>query len=84
MEPKADQCPFWRPQRRLIMLEATLRQAVKDGVQVLEIGEDVWALKHFYQGDIQNLLSSWDAVRQAVAPQIELRFQVGMSPALRN
>lgn len=64
---------------RLIMLEATLRQAVKDGVQVLEIGEDVWALKHFYQGDIQNLLSSWDAVRQAVAPQIELRFQVGMS-----
>lgn len=71
--------PFPDRTGRLRLLEATLRQAVKDGVSVLEIGEDVWALKHFYHGDVEDLLASWKAVREAAAPQIELRFQIGIS-----
>jgi adenosine deaminase len=71
--------PFPDRTGRLRLLEATLRQAVKDGVSVLEIGEDVWALKHFYHGDVENLLASWKAVQEAAAPQIELRFQIGIS-----
>ena len=66
--------PFPDRTGRLRLLEATLHQAVKDGVSVLEIGEDVWALKHFYHGDVENLLASWKAVQEAAAPQIELRF----------
>ena len=46
---------------------------------MLEIGEDVWALKHFYHGDVENLLASWKTVQEAAAPQIELRFQIGIS-----
>lgn len=71
--------PFPDRTGRLRLLEATQRQAVKDGVSVLEIGEDVWALKHFYHGDVENLLASWKTVQEAAAPQIELRFQIGIS-----
>lgn len=64
---------------RLQLLEAALHQAVKDGVTVLEIGEDVWALNPYYNKDVTQLLNTWQAARQRIAPNIELRLQIGMS-----
>lgn len=60
------------------LLEATLHQTVKAGVTVLEIGEDVWALYPYYNKDITKLLNIWQDARQRIAPNVELRLQIGM------
>ena len=43
---------FHSRKMRELLLEATLDQAKEDGVTVLEIGEDVWALQTYFHNDI--------------------------------
>jgi len=67
------------PARRRLLLEATLHQAHSDGVSVLDIGEDVWGLSEFYHGDVDALVRAFHDARDAIAPEIELRLQIGLS-----
>lgn len=67
------------PAQRKLLLEATFHQAKMDGVTVLEIGEDVWGLSEFYDGDVDALVRAFHAARDAIAPDIELRLQIGLS-----
>jgi adenosine deaminase len=62
-----------------VLLEAAFHQARKDGVKILEIGEDVWANAKYYGGDVSLLVDTFLEVRQRVAPCTELRFQIGLS-----
>ena len=64
---------------RKLLIEATFAQAKRDGVKVLEIGEDVWGLGEFFRGDIEELISSFQEANDRIAPEIELRLQIGMS-----
>ena len=67
------------PAQRRLLLEATFHQAKTDGVTVLEIGEDVWGLSEFYDGDVDALVRAFHDARNAIAPDIELRLQIGLS-----
>lgn len=62
-----------------ILIEAAFYQAKRDGVAILEIGEDVWANGKFYGGDVSLLLDTFYEVQQEIAPCIELRLQIGLS-----
>ncbi|SDB50007.1 Adenosine/AMP deaminase [Pseudobutyrivibrio sp. YE44] len=61
------------------LIEATFAQAKEDGVTILEIGEDVWGLGEFFHGDIDELVESFENAHQEIAPEIELRLQIGLS-----
>ena len=63
---------------RLIAFEATLVQALKDGVTRLEIGEDVWAIT-LNDGSATALTENLQALHGRVAPQIEWVPQLGVS-----
>jgi len=64
---------------RQLLIEATFEQAKKDGVTVLEIGEDVWGLGEFFNYDIEELIAAFQETNEKVAPNIELRLQIGLS-----
>ena len=64
---------------RRILIDATFAQAKEDGVTILEIGEDVWGLNEFFHGDIDELVEAFRTANQEIAPEIELRLQIGLS-----
>ena len=70
---------FNSPEGRKLLIEATFEQARKDGVTVLEIGEDVWGLGEFFNNDIEELIDAFQEANDKVAPDIELRLQIGLS-----
>ncbi len=70
---------FNTPEGRRLLIEATFVQAKRDGVKVLEIGEDVWGLCEFFQNDIKELINAFQEANNRVAPEIELRLQIGIS-----
>ena len=64
---------------RKLLIAATFEQAKSDGVTVLEIGEDVWGLGEFFDNDIEKLIFSFQEANAVIAPEIELRLQIGIS-----
>ena len=70
---------FETPEGRRMLIQATFLQAKDDGVTILEIGEDVWGLGEFFNGSIEELVDAFETARQEIAPDIELRLQIGMS-----
>ena len=70
---------FNTPEGRRLLIEATFVQAKRDGVKVLEIGEDVWGLGEFFKNDIKELINAFQEANNRVAPEIELRLQIGLS-----
>ena len=70
---------FDTPEGRRTLIRATFAQAKEDGVTVLEIGEDVWGLGAFFNNNIDELVDAFEAAHREIAPEIELRLQIGMS-----
>lgn len=70
---------FDTPEMRRILIGATFQQASDDGVTVLEIGEDVWGLREFFHNDIDELVEAFTTAQREIAPNIELRLQIGLS-----
>lgn len=70
---------FNSPEGRRLLIEAAFEQAKYDGVTVLEIGEDVWGLGEFFGNDIEKLIYSFQEANARIAPEIELRLQIGLS-----
>jgi adenosine deaminase len=64
---------------RRLLIDATFVQAKADGVKVLEIGEDVWGLGEYFNHDIDELVHAFRDANQRIAPEIELRLQIGLS-----
>lgn len=64
---------------RKMLIRATFEQAKEDGVSILEIGEDVWGLGEFFHGDIDELVEAFGTAHKEIAPEIELRLQIGLS-----
>ena len=64
---------------RRMLIRAAFTQAKEDGVTILEIGEDVWGLGEFFGGNINELVNAFESAHQEIAPEIELRLQIGMS-----
>lgn len=64
---------------RKFLIDATFAQAKLDGVSVLEIGEDVWGLGEYFNNDIEELISAFQEANDRIAPEIELRLQIGLS-----
>lgn len=64
---------------RKFLIRATFQQAREDGVTVLEIGEDVWGLNEFFNNDIDELVNAFTSTQKEIAPDIELRLQIGLS-----
>jgi adenosine deaminase len=62
-----------------MLIRAALSQANEDGVTILEIGEDVWGLGEFFHGNIEELVTAFETAHREVAPEIELRLQIGLS-----
>lgn len=70
---------FDSSEMRRLLIKATFQQAKKDGVTVLEIGEDVWGLNEFFHNDIDELIDAFKSAQNEIAPDIELRLQIGLS-----
>ena len=70
---------FNSPEGRKLLIEATFIQAKADGVTVLEIGEDVWGLGAFFHNDTEELIAAFQEANARIAPEIELRLQIGLS-----
>ncbi|MDF2906987.1 MAG: putative adenosine/adenine deaminase [Herbinix sp.] len=70
---------FSNLEMRKLMIEATFHQAKKDGVTLLEIGEDVWGIGEFFHNDIDELIAAFYEARERIAPKTELRLQIGLS-----
>ena len=70
---------FNSPEGRKLLIKATFAQAKYDGVTVLEIGEDVWGLGEFFHNDIAELIYAFQDANSRIAPEIELRLQIGLS-----
>ena len=70
---------FNSPEGRKLLIEATFAQAKYDGVKILEIGEDVWGLGEFFNNDIEELINAFQEAIEKIAPEIELRLQIGLS-----
>ena len=70
---------FNSPEGRKLLIEATFAQAKADGVSIIEIGEDVWGLNEFFHNDIEELIYSFQEANAKIAPEIELRLQIGLS-----
>ena len=64
---------------RALAVEACFAQAVQDGVSILEIGEDIWANGYFYNNNVEELLEVFSSAHRMIAPDIELRLQIGLS-----
>ena len=70
---------FETAEGRRLLIQAAFFQAKEDGVTVLEIGEDVWGLETFFHGDIEELVDAFETAHQEIAPETELRLQIGLS-----
>ncbi|QAA32195.1 adenosine deaminase [Clostridium manihotivorum] len=70
---------FNNKEMRKLLVDATFVQAKHDGIKVLEIGEDVWGLGEFYHDKIEYLINAFQDANQRIAPEIELRLQIGLS-----
>ena len=70
---------FNSPEGRKFLIEAAFVQAKADGVTLLEIGEDVWGLAEFFNNDVGELIGIFQEINHRVAPEIELRLQIGLS-----
>ena len=70
---------FETAEGRRMLIRAAFCQAKEDGVSILEIGEDVWGLGTFFHGNIEDLIDAFETVHQEIAPEIELRLQIGLS-----
>ena len=70
---------FNSPEGRRLLIEAAFAQAKADGVTVLEIGEDVWGLGEFFNNAIGELIDAFREANEKIAPEIELRLQIGLS-----
>lgn len=70
---------FETPEGRLLLIRAAFAQAKEDGVTVLEIGEDVWGLDAFFHGDVEELVTAFETAHREIAPETELRLQIGLS-----
>ena len=70
---------FDTPEGRRLLIRATFTQAKEDGVTILEIGEDVWGLGAFFNNDIDELVDAFESAHREIAPEMELRLQIGMS-----
>lgn len=70
---------FNSPEGRKLLIEAAFVQAKNDGVTVLEIGEDVWGLSEYFHNDIGELINAFREANETIAPEIELRLQIGLS-----
>lgn len=64
---------------RRLLINATFQQAKEDGVTILEIGEDVWGLNEYFHNDINELVDAFKSAQNEIAPDIELRLQIGLS-----
>lgn len=64
---------------RRMLIRATFEQAKEDGVTILEIGEDVWGLGAFFNNSIEELVDAFESAHHEIAPEMELRLQIGMS-----
>ena len=64
---------------RKTLIRAAFAQAIEDGVTILEIGEDVWGLDAFFHGNIEELVSAFETAHREIAPEMELRLQIGLS-----
>ncbi|MDF2503037.1 adenosine deaminase [Clostridium sp.] len=64
---------------RQLLIESTFIQAKQDGVSILEIGEDVWGLGAYFNNDIDELITTFQKANASIAPDIELRLQIGLS-----
>ncbi len=64
---------------RRMLIKAAFAQAREDGVSILEIGEDVWGLGEFFNNDIKELVGAFEDAHRELAPETELRLQIGMS-----
>ena len=70
---------FESSEGRRMLIRAAFMQAKEDGVTILEIGEDVWGLGEFFHGNIEELVDAFETAQREIAPEIELRLQIGMS-----
>ena len=70
---------FETPEGRRMLISAAFSQAEEDGVTILEIGEDVWGLDTFFHGKIEELVDAFETAHRKIAPEIELRLQIGLS-----
>ena len=70
---------FNSPDGRRLLIKAAFAQAKADGVTVLEIGEDVWGLGAFFHNDIGELIDAFREANEKIAPEIEMRLQIGLS-----
>ena len=70
---------FETTEGRINLIRATFTQAKKDGITILEIGEDVWGLGAFFHGNIEELVSAFETAHHEIAPEMELRLQIGLS-----
>ena len=70
---------FETAEGRKMLILAAFCQAKEDGVTILEIGEDVWGLATFFHGDIDELVDAFETAHREIAPEIELRLQIGLS-----
>ncbi|AJA47032.1 putative adenosine/adenine deaminase [Clostridium pasteurianum DSM 525 = ATCC 6013] len=64
---------------RKLLIDATFVQAKEDGIKILEIGEDVWALGEFFDNNIEELIYVFQEANERIAPEVELRLQIGLS-----
>lgn len=70
---------FSSTERHTLLIEAAFVKAKEDGITILEIGEDVWGLNHYFNGDLHALVQAFEDARSKHAKDIELRLQIGMS-----
>ena len=70
---------FETSEGRRLLIRAAFSQAKEDGVTILEIGEDVWGLGAFFHGKIEELVEAFETAHRKIAPEIELRLQIGLS-----
>lgn len=64
---------------RKFLIEAAFVQAKSDNIKILEIGEDVWGLAEYFHNDVMELIETFQEINERIAPDIELRLQIGMS-----
>jgi adenosine deaminase len=64
---------------RKLLIDAAFVQAKLDGVALLEIGEDVWGLGEYFNNNIKELITAFQEANHQIAPEIELRLQIGLS-----
>lgn len=70
---------FETTQMRKTLIRATFQQAKEDGITLLEIGEDVWGLGAYFHNDIDQLIEAFLTAQKEIAPNTELRLQIGLS-----